>query len=221
MVSEAVMMGLAPAIGRQNAHDIVYDACRVAAKDGRALYDVLREMPELQGKLTDDDLRRTVRTGISGTMMPAFKKLTTTDLDAVIVYIKSLSTRWGRPGLKTDPRPTPAEPSWIKDPTVRSVHAAAGGALFAKTCSVCHGASGKGDGPGSGGLKDVWGHAILPADLSTGRFKSGPGRSDLYRSITLGLDGTPMAGFNEALKPSQVWDLIAYIESLKIPTKPR
>ncbi|MDG2124465.1 MAG: cytochrome c [Verrucomicrobiales bacterium] len=42
---------------------------------------------------TDDDLRRTVRTGISGTMMPAFKKLTTTALDAVIVYIKSLSTR--------------------------------------------------------------------------------------------------------------------------------
>ena len=58
IVSEAVMMGLAPAIGRQNAHDIVYDACRIAAKDGRPLYDVLRETPDLQGKLTDDDLRR-------------------------------------------------------------------------------------------------------------------------------------------------------------------
>lgn len=170
---------------------------------------------------TDDDLRRTVRTGISGTMMPAFKKLTATDLDAVIVYIKNLSTRWSRPALKTDPLPTPAVPSWIKDPAARPVHIAAGGALFAKTCSVCHGATGKGDGPGSSGLKDVWGHGILPADLSTGRFKSGPGRSDLYRSISLGLDGTPMAGFNDSLKPEQVWDLIAYIESLKKPTKPR
>ncbi|MET4697702.1 3-carboxy-cis,cis-muconate cycloisomerase [Constrictibacter sp. MBR-5] len=58
IVSEAVMMGLAPALGRQNAHDVVYDACRIAAKDGRPLYDVLRETPDLQGKLTDEDLRR-------------------------------------------------------------------------------------------------------------------------------------------------------------------
>jgi len=28
IVAEAVMMGLAPAVGRQQAHDIVYDACR-------------------------------------------------------------------------------------------------------------------------------------------------------------------------------------------------
>src|SRR3546814_4050036 len=52
------MMGLAPALGRQNAHDIVYDACRTAASEGRPLYDVLRATPELAGKLSDADLRR-------------------------------------------------------------------------------------------------------------------------------------------------------------------
>ncbi len=30
IVAEAVMMGLAPDLGRQEAHDVVYDACRVA-----------------------------------------------------------------------------------------------------------------------------------------------------------------------------------------------
>jgi 3-carboxy-cis,cis-muconate cycloisomerase len=29
IVAEAVMMQLAPSIGRQQAHDLVYDACRV------------------------------------------------------------------------------------------------------------------------------------------------------------------------------------------------
>src|SRR3546814_11265152 len=38
IVAEAVMMGLAPAIGRQTVHDLVYAACREAATSeiGRA-----------------------------------------------------------------------------------------------------------------------------------------------------------------------------------------
>jgi 3-carboxy-cis,cis-muconate cycloisomerase len=41
IVAEAVMMGLAPAIGRQEAHDVVYDACRVANEKGLTLADAL------------------------------------------------------------------------------------------------------------------------------------------------------------------------------------
>src|SRR6476469_5133827 len=41
IVSEAVMMGLGPFLGRQRAHDIVYDKCREALKDNRMLLDVL------------------------------------------------------------------------------------------------------------------------------------------------------------------------------------
>jgi 3-carboxy-cis,cis-muconate cycloisomerase len=40
-VAEAVMMGLAPHIGRQTAHDVVYDACRIAATQGKKLAEVL------------------------------------------------------------------------------------------------------------------------------------------------------------------------------------
>jgi 3-carboxy-cis,cis-muconate cycloisomerase len=46
IVAEAVMMGLAPTIGRNEAHDLVYDACRKAIESERPLYDVLLEVPE-------------------------------------------------------------------------------------------------------------------------------------------------------------------------------
>jgi 3-carboxy-cis,cis-muconate cycloisomerase len=41
IVAEAVMMGLAPQLGRQDAHDVVYDACRVANAKGISLSDAL------------------------------------------------------------------------------------------------------------------------------------------------------------------------------------
>lgn len=41
IVAEAVMMGLAPQIGRQEAHDVVYDACRLANEKDLTLADAL------------------------------------------------------------------------------------------------------------------------------------------------------------------------------------
>ena len=42
IVAEAVMMGLAPALGRNDAHDVVYAACRIALEQKRTLADVLK-----------------------------------------------------------------------------------------------------------------------------------------------------------------------------------
>jgi len=43
VVSEAVMMGLAPYLGREHAHDLVYDLCREAIRQDRPLLDLLSE----------------------------------------------------------------------------------------------------------------------------------------------------------------------------------
>lgn len=51
IVAEAVMMGLAPFIGRQDAHDVVYAACRVVNTQGGTLAAVLKAMPEVAGRL--------------------------------------------------------------------------------------------------------------------------------------------------------------------------
>ncbi|WP_025121598.1 MULTISPECIES: 3-carboxy-cis,cis-muconate cycloisomerase [unclassified Serratia (in: enterobacteria)] len=51
IVAEAVMMGLAPYIGRQDAHDVVYDACRIVNENGGNLADVLNAMPAITSRL--------------------------------------------------------------------------------------------------------------------------------------------------------------------------
>jgi 3-carboxy-cis,cis-muconate cycloisomerase len=57
IVAEAVMMGLAPALGRQHAHDVVYDACRVAIEESRTLYDVLSANAAIRERFDDAQLR--------------------------------------------------------------------------------------------------------------------------------------------------------------------
>jgi len=57
IVAEAVMMGLAPHTGRNEAHDLVYDACRLAIERDCPLYDVLLETPDVAGPLGAEKLR--------------------------------------------------------------------------------------------------------------------------------------------------------------------
>jgi len=47
VVSEAVMMGLAPYLGREKAHDLVYDLCRDAIKQERPLLELLAGSAEI------------------------------------------------------------------------------------------------------------------------------------------------------------------------------
>jgi len=47
IMSEAVMMGLGPHLGRQYAHDLVYDICRKVIATGRPLLDLLAEDKEI------------------------------------------------------------------------------------------------------------------------------------------------------------------------------
>jgi 3-carboxy-cis,cis-muconate cycloisomerase len=58
IVSEAVMMGLGPKLGRQRAHDLVYDICRKAAATGRPLLDVLAEDQEIARHATRSELAK-------------------------------------------------------------------------------------------------------------------------------------------------------------------
>lgn len=46
------MIGLGPYIGREYAHDLVYDICRDALKQKRPLLDLLAEHPEINKHVT-------------------------------------------------------------------------------------------------------------------------------------------------------------------------
>ncbi|ABE46441.1 class-II fumarase/aspartase family protein [Polaromonas sp. JS666] len=56
VMSEAVMMGLGPFIGREYAHDLVYDICREALKLKRPLIELLAEHPEINKHVTREQL---------------------------------------------------------------------------------------------------------------------------------------------------------------------
>ena len=75
IVGEAVMMGLAPFIGRRHAHDVVYEACRKSVEGNRPLIDILLETPILTEKVGEMALRHlcdpTQYLGASGMMVDA------------------------------------------------------------------------------------------------------------------------------------------------------
>ena len=54
IVAEAVMMDIAPVLGRQRAHDVVYDACRTAIETGTTLECELRDHAELVEQIGAD-----------------------------------------------------------------------------------------------------------------------------------------------------------------------
>ncbi|HKE41766.1 MAG TPA: 3-carboxy-cis,cis-muconate cycloisomerase [Casimicrobiaceae bacterium] len=58
VVSEAVMMGLGPYLGREYAHDIVYDICREAIAQKRPLLDLLAENKEITKHLSRAELAK-------------------------------------------------------------------------------------------------------------------------------------------------------------------
>lgn len=159
----------------------------------------------------ETDLRRTIRSGISGTAMPIFAQLHDEEVDALIVYLKNLSRAWKDPTLAASPVPQPEPPGWIASTDERSRRTVAGKARFAQLCSACHGAKGKGDGEVGKGLIDAWGHPIAPATLAAPHHKSGDSPRDLYRTISTGLNGTPMIGYAGTLKEEEMWELVVWI----------
>lgn len=51
IVAEAVMMGLAPHLGRTRAHDVVYECCRNSLEKGTPFVDALAAHPEISGTM--------------------------------------------------------------------------------------------------------------------------------------------------------------------------
>ncbi len=56
IVSEAVMMGLAPHLGRGHAHDLIQALCAKAIEQRRPLFDILAETPEITRHVDADAL---------------------------------------------------------------------------------------------------------------------------------------------------------------------
>jgi 3-carboxy-cis,cis-muconate cycloisomerase len=73
IMSEAVMMGLGAAMGRNRAHDVVYDVCRLVVKTGRPLVDLLEEDAEIRKHIDRNGLEKLTNPanylGVAGEMV--------------------------------------------------------------------------------------------------------------------------------------------------------
>lgn len=173
------------------------------------------------GKLpTDDDLRHTIRTGLSGTAMGMFEQLPADDLTNVIEYLKSFSRRWRKAENVAEPMKFPSPPEWLRDSAQAAAHVEKGKALFVTHCASCHGTAADGKGPAAAALKDVWELPAHPSDLRQPHLRCGDRPEDIYRVLATGLNGTPMVSFDATLTPDQRWDIISWLLTQKLPDVP-
>jgi len=122
---------------------------------------------------------------------------------ALIILLLSLtstialaqSSDWKAPPASANrPNPVPANATTL----------AVGEKLYLSNCQTCHGASGKGDGPGGAALEKK------PADLTT-RIKGEPDGA-IFWKITEGR--SPMVSWKGSLSETQRWELVNYIKTL-------
>ena len=160
------------------------------------------------GKLPkDEDLYRTIIRGVPGTSMPAWgDALSPQDTWALVNLIKSFSDRFRKeaPGESLKITPLPSSKSLITR----------GKKLFIKhKCVDCHGDTGRGNGRLAESLMDAWKHAVFVHDITNPNyFKSGHDPKSIFRTISTGLDGTPMGSYAH-LPEEDRWALVHYVRS--------
>ena len=90
-----------------------------------------------------------------------------------------------------------------------AIDLAAGRAIYERSCASCHGPRGLGDGPSAAGMNPrppAVGHAAAMHDRSPAL---------LFRIVSVGIAGTPMAGFASHLSAEERWNVVSYITSLR------
>ncbi len=159
---------------------------------------------------THQDLEDIIRNGMPYSSMPAWPQFTEAELDNLVYYVKSFSPKFGDPEYDTEPI-TISNPPKITDESIangRRVYEEIG-------CIRCHGELGRGDGNSAPTLQDDWGNYLKIADLTRPwTYRGGPTRTDIYRTFSTGLNGTPMPSYYDSLEESDRWDLVNYIASL-------
>lgn len=102
--------------------------------------------------------------------------------------------------------PVPAEFAGQTNPLGADA-ASAGAEIFKNNCVACHGEQGHGDGPA--------GAMLNPQPKNLPELASIAGDDYLYWRINAGKAGTSMVGWKGILTDEQIWQVVAFIRTLK------
>lgn len=171
------------------------------------------------------DLIKTVKNGLPGSAMPAWGEfLSEGEIIAAVNFVKTLVQ-------DRDFNDTEDEEVNVQDfgtnpwGTTAPYHLGvpqedidAGKEVFIKNkCFECHGGEGRGDGNPT--MKDDWGFPIVAANWTQCWNFRGSRRDpynpfNIVRTISTGLNGTPMPNFKDQITVEDRWKIAAFVNSL-------
>ncbi|MCZ6876051.1 MAG: c-type cytochrome [bacterium] len=142
---------------------------------------------------SDEDIFRSIAEGLHGSSMPAWQGFfSSQQIWQLVHYIKTFADLFEEdtPGSKLD----------FGGAIASSPQSIAKGKQYFEEdfdCASCHGTAGRGNGKQAlEGLEDDWGNRIWPANLTRPwTYRGGRAKRDIFRNISLGINGTPMPAF--------------------------
>ena len=168
--------------------------------DGKGGVGVPLALPSFLNSVSDEYLKKTIRQGRPGRIMPAFDVLSDAQTAAIIKHLRSWSNK-----------PAPAEDNTVINGDVEN-----GKKLFAKYCAQCHGedaGGGKGTGVTFSRKRDL---PIIAPALNNAGFLASASDVMLRDTITYGREGTPMTSMLVVgLSETDIDDVVSYIRSLQ------
>jgi cytochrome c oxidase cbb3-type subunit 3 len=148
----------------------------------------------------DNFLRKTIRHGRPGRVMPAFSKLSDAQIDAIVRFIRSWSDK---PAPQYSGTPVQGD----------AVH---GKSLYDSYCVACHGEAGEG-GKGTGvTFSRRRNLPIIAPALNNPGFLAAASDQMIRHTLQFGREGTPMRSFLvQGLSEQDIDDLVSYVRSLE------
>ena len=172
----------------------------------------------------DRNLIDTVKNGLPGSAMPPWGEVLSDDeIVSVVQFVKTLvqDRDFADEDEEVFSQDFGKNPWGTTGPYHLGVPQAdidAGKEVFLKNkCFECHGGEGRGDGNPT--MKDDWGFPIFAADWQQCWNFRGSRRNhydpfNVVRTVSTGLNGTPMPNFKDKITIDERWQLAAFVNSL-------